>query len=342
MIPDRIATRLSAFRPERIERIHVPALGLTAYLVLDSTALGPAAGGVRTKAYADEGDAARDACRLARAMTYKCALGGLDAGGGKIVVIDTPELDRPAAFAELGRRVEALRGELRTAGDLGTTDADLAAMAACSRYVHTDTQSLAGAAGRGVLRCAEACADIAGRPGIAGLRIAVQGSGDIGAAVAEAFAGAGAEVRVADLDEARARAVASRIGGEVVSPADVLFEDVDILAPCAVGDVIDTETASRLRAWAVCGGANDICTDDAAHEELHRREILFVPDIVSSAGAVIEGVGQTVMGLDDREILIDALRQTARLVLEDAGRSGQTPFAHAIRRAEVRISGSAA
>lgn len=342
MISATVRARIGAFDPARIERIHEPSLGLTAYLVLDSLALGPAAGGVRTMAYLDEAAAALDACRLARAMTHKCALGGLDAGGGKVVVIDRPDLDRPAAFAVLGRRVDALRGDFRTAGDLGTTGLDLAAMAAQTRYVHTDTDSLAGAVGRGVLRCAEACADLAGRPGLSGIRAAVQGCGDIGAAVAEAFVRAGVSVRVADIDEGRARALAARIGATVVSANEVLYEDVDLLAPCAVGDVISAETAAHIRAWAVCGGANNICTDDAAHEVLHRREILFVPDLISSAGAVVEGIGRTVMGLDDRTDLIDALRHTARVVLEDARSDGRPPIVHAIRRAEVRIRDSAA
>ncbi len=340
MIPEAVAERIASFSPARIERIDEPSLGLRAYLVLDSLALGPAAGGVRTKAYADEADAAHDACRLAQAMTRKCALGGLDAGGGKTVVIDSPELDRRRAFEFLGRFIDGLGGDFRTAGDFGTTGEDLAAMARHTAFVHTETQSLAGAVGRGVLRCAEACAERAGRPGISGLRVAVQGCGDIGAAVAEALAGAGAQVLVADLDEARARGVAERIGAQVVPAAEILSTEVDIVSPCAVGDVIDAELAGRLRAWAVCGGANNICTDDAAHEALHRARVLFVPDLISSAGAVIEGIGRTVMGLDDRERLIDALRQTARLVLEDAERDGRPPIVHAIRRAEVRIAES--
>lgn len=324
--------------PLRVERILRPKVGLTAYVVLDSTALGPAAGGVRTASYADEHLAEHDARRLARAMTYKCALGGVDAGGGKIVVMDGPKLDRETAFELLGEEVNRLGGDLRTAGDLGTTASDLAAMARRTRYVHTDTASLSSAVARGVLRCAEACADIKGRPGLSGLRAAIQGCGDIGAAVAEAFAEAGADVRVADVDEQRAHEVAARIGARVVSPNEVLYEDVDLLAPCAVGDVISARTARSIRAWAVCGGANNICTDHRADLALHERGILFVPDLVSSAGAVIEGVGRSVMGIEDRTPLIDALRHTARLVLEDAQRAGTPPVDQAIGRAVRRIA----
>lgn len=336
-LPAEVIARIEAIGPERVERVHQPELHLTAYIVLDSTALGPAAGGVRTRSYPDEAEAVLDACRLARTMTYKCALGGVDAGGGKIVVLDSPELRRAEAFAELGRRVEALRGELRTAGDLGTGDDDLGVMRRHTRYVHTDTANLAGAVARGVVRCAEACADVKGRPGLSGLRVAVQGCGDIGSAVAQALCDAGAEVRVADVDAGRAEEVASRIDATVVPAIDVLYQDVDLLVPCAIGDVVTAETARGIRAWAICGGANNICSDEAAHRALHDRGILFVPDLISSAGAVIEGIGRTVMGIDDRTPLIDALRHTALLVLEDALRDGTPPIGHAIRRARVRI-----
>ncbi len=328
---------MSEAAPERVVRIEESRLGLLAFVVLDSTVLGPAAGGVRTRAYPDEAAALADACRLARSMTIKCALGGLDAGGGKAVVMATPDLDRERAFEHLGARVEALRGAFRTAGDLGTTSADLAAMARTTRYVHTDTPSLAASVGRGVLRSAEACAELRGVPGIAGLRVAVQGAGDIGAAVVEVFAAAGAEVLVADLDEARARAVAARTGAAAVSPAEILLAEVDLVAPCATGDAIDARLAGVLRAWAVCGGANHIAADQATHDELHRRGVLFVPDPISSAGAVIDGIGETVMGLADRGALIDALRDTARAVLEAARADGRPPAVHAIEHAGARL-----
>ncbi len=338
MLPRDVEALVAELRPERVERVHRPELGLTAYVVLDSTVLGPAAGGVRTTQYANERAAVADACRLARAMTYKCALGGVDAGGGKIVLMDRPELVRDEAFEVLGIAVESLEGDLRTAGDLGTSRHDLLLMARHTRYVHTDTAHLAAAVARGVLRCAEACADVKGRPGLSGLSAAVQGCGDIGSAVAEAFVEAGAAVRVADIDPFAARALADRIGATVVSPEDILCEDVDLIAPCAVGDVISTDSVRCIRAWAVAGGANNICADENANAELHRRGILFVPDLISSAGAVIEGIGRTVMGIDDRAPLIDALRHTALLVLEDALRTGEPPVVHAMRRARKRLA----
>jgi leucine dehydrogenase len=277
-----------------------------------------------------------DACRLARAMTIKCALGGLDAGGGKCVVIDHPGLDRPAAFAALGDRFEELGGLFRTAGDLGTTAADLAAMAARCRYVHTDESGLATSVARGLLRCVEACAEVRGTP-VDRLSVAVQGAGAIGAAVCRVLAGAGARVVVADIDGAQAARIAGEVGGSVGEPGSILASDVDIVAPCAVGGVIDRAAASALRAWAVCGAANNILSDDGAEDELVRRQILFVPDVIASAGAVVDGIGASVMGLVDRAPLIDRLGATARELLLEHRRSGR-PFTEiAEMRARARL-----
>src|SRR5688572_16570387 len=114
------------------------ASGLEAILVIDDVTLGPAAGGVRTRAYRSAGEALAEVAALARAMTIKCALAGLDAGGGKCVVLDHPRLNRPRAFSRLGERIAELGGLFRTAGDLGTTRADLAAMASSCPWVHSD------------------------------------------------------------------------------------------------------------------------------------------------------------------------------------------------------------
>lgn len=316
---------------EHLERISAPRCilwsdppsGLRAVLVIDSLTLGPAAGGVRTRAYDTVEAAIEDAARLARAMTIKCALGGLAAGGAKAVVLDHPGLDRARAFAVLGERIQELGGLFRTAGDLGTTAADLAAMASSCAYVHTDESGLADAVARGLLGCVAACAAVRLVP-VAGLRVAVQGAGAIGAAVARALAAAGAEVLLADLDRARAEEVAGAIGAEVIAPAEILTAEVDIVSPCAVGGVLDEAAIASLRAWAVCGAANNILAEPRLASMLHARGILLVPDVVASAGAVVDGIGASVMGLTDRSSMVDALGHMAARLLAESVRGGRT------------------
>lgn len=314
-----------------------PATGLRAVVVLDDLTLGPAAGGTRTRSYASLGDAVSDAAALARAMTLKCAISGIDAGGGKAVIIDHPGMDRARAFARFGALLEELGGLFRTAGDLGTTAADLAAMATRTQYVQTGEADLNAATARGLLRCVEVCADMLDTP-MRGLRVAVQGCGAIGGAVAQALAAAGAAVVVADVDRARAEAVAARTGARVIDAGAVLSADCDVLSPCAIGGVLTPEAAEQIRARAVCGAANNIVASAAAEQRLVERGILFVPDIIASAGAVVHGVCDEIMGGADPWPRIDALGQTARAVLEDSRASGRTPTEIAHARARARIA----
>ncbi|HTJ41760.1 MAG TPA: Glu/Leu/Phe/Val dehydrogenase dimerization domain-containing protein [Kofleriaceae bacterium] len=313
--------------------------GLEAVIVIDDTTLGPAAGGVRTRAYPSAIAAVKDCARLAHAMTIKCALAGLDAGGGKAVVIDHAGLDRARAFHVLGEAIEALGGAFRTAGDLGTHAADLDVMASATRFVHTDERNLAAAVARGLAGCAIACADAHGGSGSIGeMRVAIQGAGAIGAAVARALAAHGARISIADVEAAREIAIAREIGCEIVRPEELLLSPADLLAPCAIGGVVDGALAARIPAWGVCGAANNVFADDRAAHVLHDRGVLVVPDVLASAGAVIDGIGASVMKLADRTPLIDALAATAGALLRESRDTGRTTTDLAHARARARIA----
>lgn len=312
--------------------------GLRAFIAIDDTTLGPAAGGVRTMRYPKAKDALQDALRLARAMTHKCSLAGLDAGGGKAVVLLHDGLRRDAAFTRLGQVIEELGGLFRTAGDLGTTAADLQAMATSSQYVHTDERHLAASVARGLVRCIDACAAVRGVAS-SGLTVAVQGAGSIGASVARAIAAAGMKVVIADVDSERAARIADEIpNARVVSAERILLERVDVVAPCAIGGVITDDVAREMHAWAVCGGANNALASAEVAHVLARRGILHVPDAIASAGAVVDGIGRSVMKLDDPSPLVDRLGVVAREVLEEALRVRKTPVEVAEARAMERIT----
>ena len=330
-VPDKIEGR-------RIFVFSAPAAGLRAFLVIDDVGGGMAAGGTRTRAYSAPIDAVRDACQLSEAMSLKCAIAGLQAGGAKMVVLDHPGLQRAAAFRALGERVQELGGLFQTAGDLGTTREDLAHMAQTTRFVRTDERSLAAAVARGVRVCAEACAATRGHESLSDLRVAVQGCGAVGTAVATELADAGAILQVADVDPAAATRVAAATGARIVEPAAILGADVDIVAPCATGRVINDESVETLRAWAVCGAANNILADEAVGVLLAQREVLFVPDFIASAGAVIAGVCE-LQARDDAEALIQRLGATTRAVLQEAADRRTSTTAVARERAEASRQG---
>ncbi|MCC6999804.1 MAG: amino acid dehydrogenase [Deltaproteobacteria bacterium] len=338
--------QMAALGAPRVLALAEPEVGLRALIVLDDVTLGPAAGGVRTRDYPDEVSALADAAALARAMTVKCALAGLAAGGGKAVLWPPPPALRSAAFERLGARIEELGGLFRTAGDLGTGPADLAALARGTRFVHTEERALAGAVARGLVGCVRACVRVRGAASdgdLSGLHVAVQGVGAIGAAVARALAAQGARLTLADIDTARVAALADELGARVVAPDALLGLDCDVLAPCAVGGVIGPAQAVALRAFALCGAANNLLAGADIAALLAERGVLVVPDQLASAGAVIEGIADTVMGLDaaQRLALIDRLGATAEEVLRAARASGRSSHQVALERAHAILRAAA-
>ena len=270
-------------------------------------------------------------------MTIKCALAGLSAGGGKCVVLDHPGLDRCAAFAALGEQVQALGGRFRTAGDLGTTTADLKAAKSRSEFVHVDDDhlQLAAAVGKTVLAGIGAALDIEDTASLDGVKVGVQGAGVIGEAVARTLARAGARLWVNDLDNDRARQVADSVGAEVASSVACAHWNVDVLAPCAMGGALGVAHLKALKAKAVVGGANGILRPSELGpiaEVLKERSIVFVPDVLSSSGAVIAGIARTVMHVDP-EPLLAAVKDTTERVLMQSGEDDMPTWEAASRMA---------
>ncbi len=308
---------MAASGAHRVLMLRDPASGLRAIIALDDVTLGPACGGIRTRAYPAIRDALNDAHKLAAAMTLKCAIAGLPAGGGKTVVIDSPRMDRAAAFRSLGRTIADLGGLYRAAGDLGTTIEDLRHAAEASDYVDTSGAQLGEATGTGIVNCIRAAAAERSIDRLAGLTVAVQGCGLIGAGVATALAAEGARLVVADVDAARADAVAAALGGRAVGADAILTVEADILSPCAIGGILTAQIVPAIRAWAICGGANNQLASAAAGTALAERGIAYVPDFLASSGAVIDGIARSVMRTAPAP-LIDRLYDTARHVLARA------------------------
>jgi leucine dehydrogenase len=318
-----IFDKISAAGAHRVMLLNDQASGLRAIIALDELTLGPACGGIRTQPYATFGDALADVARLSAAMTLKCAIAGVDAGGGKTVVIDHPQMDRAAAFRRLGRYINDLGGLYRAAGDLGTSLEDLLHAAEETDYVDTTGAQLGEATGIGIVNCIRACALYRDIRDLGSLTIAVQGCGLIGAGVARSMAQQGATVVVADVDPARAAQLASEIGGTSIGADQILMTDADIVAPCAVGGILTEEVVAGMKAWAICGGANNQLASPVVGTLLAERGIAYVPDFLASAGAVIDGATRSLMHID-RAPLLAQMEGTALAILATA-RDQQRP-----------------
>src|SRR5689334_3552908 len=231
---------------------HDPAAGFRGIIAIHSTVLGPALGGTRFWRYSSDEEAIVDALRLARGMTYKNAVAGLNLGGGKSVIIgDNKTSDREMIFRAHGRFVESLGGRYITAEDVGTSTADM-------DYVHMETKNVSGLAGRsgdpspvtahGVFRAIQASAkERWGSDDLSGRTVSVQGCGHVGYFLAKELHEAGATLIVTDIDGDRVKQVVSEFGARAVAPDDIYGVQADIFAPCALGGIINDKTIPQLK-----------------------------------------------------------------------------------------------
>jgi leucine dehydrogenase len=323
-----------------------PAVGLEAIIAIHSTARGPAAGGCRHWSYLGRDAALTDALRLARGMSYKNALAGLPLGGGKAVVLRHPgEHSRAELFAVFGRAVDSLGGRYITAEDVGTTVADMQAIATSTRYVSGLGGGGAVASGDPSLSTAwgvflglrEAWSHVGGRGAeLAGVRVAVQGLGGVGYNLCRQLHAAGAKLTVSDLDGARVQRAVAEFDATEVAPADVLQADVDIISPCALGAVLNECSIPGVRAALVAGGANNQLATPEDGERLRRRGILYAPDYVINAGGIIRVACEYLQRGTESEVRAHIARipGTLRQVLEQAARESLPTGVVADRMAE--------
>ena len=173
---------------EQVVYNHDPASGLKAIIAIHSTALGPALGGTRFYPYASEDDALADVLRLAKGMSYKAAVAGLNLGGGKAVIIGDPKrIKSEALLRAYGRFVESLGGRYITAEDIGTYIPDMDVVALETRFV-TGRSPANGGGGDpsintayGVLKGMQAVAEeLWNEHDLAGRHVVVQGVGKVG------------------------------------------------------------------------------------------------------------------------------------------------------------------
>lgn len=198
--------------------------------------------------------------------------------------------DRAALFESFGRMIESLNGRYITAVDSGTSSADMDCIAQQTRYVTSTT-----AAGDpsphtalGVFAGIRATAHARlGSDDLEGLRIAVQGLGHVGYALAEQLHAAGAELLVSDLDSGRVQLAIEQLGAQPVAADAFLTTPCDILAPCGLGGVLNAQTVGQLRCAAVAGAANNQLASPEIADEMEARGILYAPDYVINSGGLI-------------------------------------------------------
>jgi leucine dehydrogenase len=316
------------------EAVHVfddRATGLKAVIAVHSTHLGPAAGGTRFWHYADSQAAITDALRLSRGMSYKNAMAGLSAGGGKAVILANPQRAKPQDLLEaFARAVDSLGGKYITAQDVGISEADMVAVSKVTPHV----AGLPGQGGdpgpytaRGVfLGVKAAVKHVLGTDDLHGVHVAIQGVGSVGGGLARYLAAGGAKLSLADVDAQRAAALARELGAQNVAADAIMTLEADVFSPCALGAVLTESSVAALKVRAVAGGANNQLATGAEGRMLADRGILYAPDYVINAGGIINVLRQ-IENADDAEInrRVDAIAGRLAAIWNESDSTGKTP-----------------
>ena len=333
---------------EEVVFAHDPPTGLRSIIAIHSTLLGPALGGVRCFPFVSEDAALTDVLRLSRAMTYKASAAGLDLGGGKAVIIGDPRTVKTEALLRAyARFVDGLGGRYITAEDVGTTLADMDVIREETRHVGGSSPSGGGSGdpsemtAYGVFLAVRGAAREAwGDPSLDGRRVAVQGVGKVGSGLAAHLREAGATVVVADVDAgAVSRALAAGAAASA-QPQEILSVECDVLAPCALGAVLDERTIPGIRARIVCGAANNQLARPDDGRMLADRGILYVPDYVANAGGIVnifEEFHPDGYDADRARVSVERIEQNVQRVFEAARERGVTTAEAADALAEERL-----
>ena len=327
--------------------------GIYLVIAIHSTALGPSLGGSRLWRYGALGDGIADALRLSEAMTHKAAAAGLELGGGKAVLCPPPdrELDpdtRRALMLDLGDLVESLEGRYVTAEDVGTGTDDMAIVAERTAHVVGKPQKDGGSGdpspitARGVEAAIRACCEHRyGSATLSGRAVTVIGLGHVGLPLAERLGAAGAELLVSDIDPAK-RVDAERLGADWVEPQSAIGAECDVLAPCALGGVINSDNIGDLGCEIVCGSANNVLAGNALASELAERGVLYAPDFIANAGGLINVYGELhALGRERLDELVDGIGRAIGSILDAAEERSITPLEAAREVARERLEAAA-
>jgi leucine dehydrogenase len=340
--------RLDEHDYEKIVFCNDGASGLRGIIAIHDTTLGPALGGVRMFPYETEEEALVDVLRLARGMTYKAAISGVNLGGGKSVIIGDPRSEKSDSLLEaVGRFIEGMGGEYIAGQDIGTGSHDMAVMRGVTRHVSCVPHHAGGAGDpshataygvtcgiRAVLEAVTGSDDLAGR------HIAIQGLGHVGAFVARYCHEEGARLTVCDIVEEPVRRAGEELGAAAVAPDAIYDVECDIFAPCSVGAVVNDRTLERFRCAGIAGAANNVLAESRHGAALMKRGIAYGPDYLVNSGGLIR-CQEEVRGAptDDARIFekVSQIQGQTRSVIRMAEELGIGTEEAANRMAEERL-----
>ena len=332
---------------EQVVKVTDKKAGLSAIIAIHDTTLGPSLGGIRIHPYASFSEALEDVLRLSKGMTYKSAMAEVGYGGGKSVIIADPKKQKtPEMLLSFGAAVEQLKGTYICAEDVGCTTEDVKIVRRATRYVvglpHAKSSGNPGPfTAWGTFRGIQATLKkLFGSDSPEGKTIAIQGLGNVGLHLADYLFWAGAHLILSDIDAVKLQRTAAKYAAKTVASDQILKTECDILAPCAMGGLLNEGTIPHLRCKGVAGCANNQLLKGIHADLLREREILYAPDFVINAGgllnvaAELEEEGYSPAHSRDK---VHRIYDTILAIYEIAERNAESTHNAALALAEYRI-----
>lgn len=338
---------LEALGHEQVIFCHNKKVWLKAIIGIHNTVLGPALGGVRLWPYSEESEAIRDVLRLSRGMTYKNAAAGLALGGGKAVIIASPEMKTPALLHAYAEMVHTLSGRYITAPDVNTSETDMTLIREKTPFVASLPEQQGGSGdpspftALGVFEGIKASiAHLLGKEHLEGIRVAIQGLGHVGFTLCKLLFEAGAKLIVSDLVEKRVTSVVHSFSAKRVMTDDIYKTEAEVFAPCALGAILNDNTIPELQCKIIAGAANNqLAEEEKGSKMLEARHILYAPDFVINAGGVINisfEIGKKYNAAAATQ-KVKEIYHTLTEVYQLAKKQGVSTYQAAIRLAEARL-----
>jgi leucine dehydrogenase len=254
----------------------------------------PTFGATRIVDYKSIDDALKDALRLSRAMSYKAALAGLRYGGGKGVIIAPRNVVDKKFFECYAEKINLFNGRFITGADVGVSGADVKTMSKYSSFMVGVNSDPVKYTALGLFYALDiALKEVFQNSALKKRKFAIQGVGKIGESFLNLIYKKAGKIYITDVDNERVKAVKRKYPKvEIVTPASIYRQSVDVFSPCALGNVLNSTSISKIKAPIILGGANDQLQDAAVGELLFKLGILYAPDYVVNAGGLIAVVDE--------------------------------------------------
>ena len=358
--------------PEKVLQVYDSSTGMKGILIIDNTALGPGKGGIRMTPTVN----VEEVFRLARTMTWKCALAELPFGGAKSGIIANPKKISKEEKLMLVRAFALALKPLSpshyiAAPDINTGEEEMAVYAIANGSLKSCTGKPAdmcvrpgeecgipheyGSTGYGVFHAIRVTAEHLGID-LKGALVAIDGFGNVGSFLAKHLMEFGAKVvAVSDSKgciyapeglnyeklrkvKKETRSVINYKPGTLLKHEELFKLPVDILVPASIPDVINEKNVDEIKAKAVVEAANIPATYQI-EKKLHERGILVIPDFIANAGGVISSYAEYIGENPQKmfELVEQKIVRNVKLVLKKSEEEKVTPRDAALKIVKERV-----